>query len=112
MENTMTTQIDNAFPHLRLLSGSDLDMALSELLINDDEDVTALMIQNVDTEQAKFGNCILIDKNGTTNYYLPEEGGSIEQAPLLECFKQITDNAEVAYNHFKAEINAKLDSIS
>lgn len=76
----------------KLSSGRELNAALIGMHIDDDEDVTALMIQNIDQDNAKYGNCLLIDKDGSTSYYEPEEGGEIETADLMECFACITDN--------------------
>ena len=104
----MKTQ--NQFPHLKLHTGNVLERELSGLLVEDEDGITALMIQNIDTHSTQFGNCILVDKDGTTNYYIPQGASTIEKAPLLECFKQITSDPEQALLYFQPQINSQLQS--
>jgi len=88
------------FPHLQLLTGEDLQNALNDLRIDDDEGVSLIMIRNIDESHPQFGHCVIIDRDGTTNIYYPEFGGTVEQAEIKDCFEAITHNAYQAMTAF------------
>lgn len=88
------------FPHLQLLTGDELQSALNELLIDDDDGVSLVMIRNIDESHPQFGHCMIIDRDGTTNIYKPELGGTIEQAEIRECFESVTHDGYQAMTAF------------
>ncbi|MEZ9698998.1 hypothetical protein AB4455_07200 [Vibrio sp. 10N.261.46.E12] len=96
--------VTKEFPYLSMTVGDELDESMSAMHLDDDDCITALMIQNTDENCEKYGNCILVDKDGTTNFYAPVTGDSVRQASLLDCFIFITDEPEAAMSHFVDEI--------
>lgn len=96
--------VTKEFPYLSMTVGDELDESMSAMHLDDDDCITALMIQNTDESCEKYGNCILVDKDGTTNFYAPVTGDSVRQASLLDCFIFITDEPEAAMSHFVDEI--------
>lgn len=104
--------VTKEFPYLIMSVGDELDESMSAMHLDDDDAITALMIQNTDESCEKFGNCILVDKDGTTNYYAPATGDSVRQAPLVDCFNFITDNPAQAMSHFAGGIVATVSKFS
>ncbi|MEI8659271.1 hypothetical protein [Vibrio sp. Hal054] len=81
-------------PYLSILRGEQMQAVFVTLQIEDEEHVTDFVIQNVDVHSPNFGNCVLFDKSGTINYYVPEIAEGIVPATLLECCQRISDNAD------------------
>ncbi|MBD0788164.1 hypothetical protein HUO09_17555 [Vibrio sp. Y2-5] len=104
----MAKLTNQTFPYLELLSGREMQRYFDGLKIEDDEDITALMIVNTDEAvPERIGSCILIDKDGTSSYYLPEcpLNDQITSASLLTCFEKITANHKDALDCFIDEIS-------
>ncbi|EGR5926769.1 hypothetical protein C4G84_RS14050 [Vibrio parahaemolyticus O5:K30] len=101
------------FEDLELVTDKKMQKALRDLQIEDDEDITAMMIivSDSNTIEERNGGCILIDKDGSTSYYLPEREGydQIQRASLKECFDLLSDNPEKALEFFTPKLS--LDGI-
>lgn len=103
------------FGELELVSGSRMLKELNGLKIEDDEDITAMMIIVGDDNNLseRVGGCILIDKDGTCSHYLPEHPNYdfICEATLGECLKMICDHPEAATEFFMPCISKVLGNI-
>lgn len=100
------------FEDLELVTDEKMQKALRDLQIEDDEDITAMMIivSDSNTIEERNGGCILIDKDGSTSYYLPEREGydQIQRASLQECLDLLSDNPEQALEFFTPKISVDL----
>ncbi len=100
-----------SFGHLEMLVGDEMLSYFHGMKIEDDEDITALVIVNNDDSVPELvGSCILVDKDGSTSYYLPEhpEDCSISRAPLSQCFAKISNNHKAAMEYFLEDITSAL----
>lgn len=94
------------FSNLRLFTGDQMQAAMKGVHLEDEEQITAVIIQNVDTDSDMYSNCVLIDKDGTANYYVPEEGDTVQRATLYRCLECITDEPESALEHYLERLAA------
>ena len=102
----MTTLENGHFSYLKVLTGDQMQAAMKGVHLEDDEQITAVMIQNVDTDSDMYSNCVLIDKDGAANYYVPEEGDTVQQATLYQCLECVTDEPEGALEHYIERLTA------